>query len=142
MEPATKNEFTLGPHGNNLFFEFDPIRGGIVAETPATPSDPRGIWVVGHGNRIWCRLFAKAGDHDSEISATFGHWFDFQNGEITPAGDTPGSRSDDGEFIAAERQLLGIVLSLLLDVSHGRRNLKPNPLSGYLTLDERLIAFD
>jgi hypothetical protein len=34
---------TLAPHRDNLFLEYDPIRGGVIAETPIAPSDPRGI---------------------------------------------------------------------------------------------------
>jgi len=32
MDIAGVDEFTLAPHGNNLFFEYDPIRSGVIAD--------------------------------------------------------------------------------------------------------------
>jgi hypothetical protein len=115
MDISSVDEFTLAPHGNNLFFEYDPIHIGVAEDTSIIPSDPRGVWLVAHGNQIWCRLFAKSSDTDSDlrVSATFGHWFTFENEKLTLVGEAPKSGDFHDELIEAERQLLGIVLSLV-----------------------------
>jgi len=143
MDPASADDFTLAPHGDNLFLEYDPIRGGVIAETPIAPSDPRGIWIVSHGKHIWCRLFAKSKGNDEQvgIAATFGHWFAFENGTIVLVGDPAEEGSDESELIDTERELLGLALSLLWDVRHERRKLISSPLPPYLMFSEELIAF-
>lgn len=148
MDPtmiADLPEFSLHQYGANLFVEFDLLRGGIIAETPIAPSEPRGVWVVADGNRVWCRLFVNADEHDeSKITGTDGHWFALGKEKgLTLIGGAPDGTEDAA--LQGERQLLGYVLSLLADVTHGSRTLSPSEaapnLPPYLSLSEELIEF-
>jgi hypothetical protein len=145
MAIQSAEDFSLGTHGTNLFFEFDPIRAGVIADDPITPSDPRGIWIVAKEDRIWCRLFAKRDDAENDalsISATHGHWFAFEGEQITLAGAPLPPGKFEADLIDAEQQLLGVVLGLLWDVKRGRRKLGPSPLPPYLFFTEEFTSFD
>jgi len=145
---AEFTKFSLRHYGNNLFFEFDLIRGGIIAEAPIAPSEPRGVWVVVDGSQIWCRLFVNASEDDKSrgITGTSGHWFDFDKEKglnLVDAAPQPASLEDAP--LQGERQLLGFVLSLLAEVATGQRKLSPSDaafnLPPYLILSEGLVAF-
>jgi hypothetical protein len=141
MEPTSPQELAFSDHGAGLFFEFDPVRAGVVSEERIAPENPHGIWIVRNGDSFWCRVFGMtATDEETTIHASSGHWFVLEEGKgITFVGEQPQPGSFEEEQIAAEREHLGIALSLLFEVFHGRRELKPSPVQPYLVLTEEHV---
>lgn len=143
LKPTSSSAFNFSDEGRGLFFEFDPIRTGVIPQDAYSPDNARGIWIVRKENTFWCRVFRRQGTNDSlSLIATHGHRFHLKEGMgLTLRGKLPQPGSYEELEISEEQDFLDVALGLLADVSEGKRRLEPSVVEPYRVLTETYIKW-